>query len=71
MTAPSGTDGWDRGLRLVIPSAVVIIVVVLTKELLGTILAGFVYLLLTAGILVGIYTSARFWNIDYMVGHED
>lgn len=68
MTAPSRTDGWDRGLTLVTPSAIVIIVVVLTNGLLGPILAGFVYLLLTLGILVGIYTSARNWNIDYTVG---
>lgn len=50
------------------PPVGVFIIVVVTKEFVGPVVAGLVYLLLLVGIFLGIYTSARHWNVRYTTG---
>lgn len=69
MPAPTGSDGFERAVaELVAPSVGVVVAVALTREFAGPVTAGLVYLLLTGGILLGIYTSAKHWNIRYTAG---
>lgn len=69
MPAPTGADGLGRAVEEVfVPPVGVFIIVVVTKEFVGPVLAGLVYLLLLAGIFLGIYTSAKHWNIRYTTG---
>ena len=69
MAAPTGADGWEQGVvEFLVPSGGVLFVVVVTREFAGPVVAGFVYLLLTAVVLLGIYTAALHWNVRYMAG---
>jgi hypothetical protein len=69
MAAPTGADGWERGVgEFLVPSAGVLMAVILTKEFVGPVVAGLVYLFLTVVVLLGIYTAARYWNVRYMAG---
>lgn len=69
MAAPTGSHGGERAVaEFVAPSVGVLLAVVLTQEFLGAVMAGVVYLLLTGGVLLGIYTSARHWNVRYTAG---
>lgn len=69
MPAPTGADGWERGVvEFLAPSAGVLVAVVLTKAFVGPVVAGLVYLLLTGLVLLGIYTSATHWNVRYTAG---
>ena len=69
MAAPTGADGWERGVvELLVPSAGVLFAVVVAREFVGPVMAGLVYLFLTAVVLLGIYTAARHWNVRYMAG---
>lgn len=55
-------------MEFVAPSVGVIMAVAFTKEFMGPVMAGLVYLLLTGLILLGIYTAATNWNIPYTAG---
>lgn len=69
MPAPTESDGIGRAVwELAAPSVGVIMAVAFTKEFLGPVMAGLLYLFLTGIILLGIYTSARHWNIRYTAG---
>lgn len=69
MPAPTGTYGIGRAVEEVfVPPVGVFIIIVVTKEFVGPVVAGLVYLLLLAGIFLGIYTSAKNWNIQYTAG---
>lgn len=69
MPAPTGADGIGRAMEEVfVPPVGVFIIVVVIKEFVGPVVAGLVYLLLLAGIFLGIYTSAKNWNIRYTTG---
>lgn len=69
MAAPTGSDGLKRGLtEFAEPPIVVILAVIFTEELIGGFAAGIIYLLLTGGILAGIYFAAKNWNIPYTAG---
>ena len=50
------------------PPVGVFMIVVFIKEFVGPVVAGLVYLLMLAGIFLGIYTSAKYWNIRYTTG---
>lgn len=50
------------------PPIGVLLIVVFTKEFAGPVVAGLVYLLLLGGIFLGIYTSAKHWNVRYTTG---
>lgn len=69
MPAPTGADGIGQAMEEVfIPPVGVFIIVVVIKEFVGPVVAGLVYLLLLAVIFLGIYTSAKNWNIRYTTG---
>lgn len=69
MAPPSGSHGVERAVgELLAPSVGVIVAVAFTKEFLGPVMAGILYLVLTGGILLGIYTAAINWNIPYTAG---
>lgn len=69
MPAPTGSDGLGRAVEEVfVPPIGVFLVVVVTKEFVGPVVAGLVYLLLLGGISLGIYSSATHWNIRYTAG---
>ncbi|EMA08746.1 hypothetical protein SAMN05443574_1193 [Haloarcula vallismortis] len=69
MPAPTGADGVGRGLQEVfVPPVGVFLIVVFIKEFVGPVVAGLVYLLMLTGIFLGIYTSAKYWNIRYTTG---
>ena len=69
MPAPTRADGVGRGLQEVfVPPVGVFLIVVFIKEFVGPVVAGLVYLLMLAGIFLGIYTSAKYWNIRYTTG---
>lgn len=50
------------------PPVGVFIIVVVIKEFVGPVVAGLVYLLMLVVIFLGIYTSAKNWNIRYTMG---
>lgn len=69
MAAPTEGDGIPRAFQeLAAPPVGVLIVVMFTREFVGPITAGVVYLVLTAGVLLGIYISAKQWNVRYTAG---
>lgn len=69
MPAPTGTDGVGRAVQEVfVPPVGVFIIVVVIKEFVGPVVAGLVYLLMLVVIFLGIYTSAKSWNIRYTMG---
>jgi dolichyl-phosphate-mannose--protein O-mannosyl transferase len=69
MPAPTGADGVGRAIQEVfVPPVGVFMIVVFIKEFVGPVVAGLVYLLMLAGIFLGIYTSAKYWNISYTTG---
>ncbi|WP_435065402.1 hypothetical protein [Halobaculum sp. EA56] len=69
MPAPTGADGVGRGLQEVfVPPVGVFLIVVFIKEFVGPVVAGLGYLLMLTGIFLGIYTSAKYWNIRYTTG---
>ncbi|QRV18033.1 hypothetical protein JMJ58_24645 (plasmid) [Haloterrigena salifodinae] len=69
MPAPTGSDGVGRAIQEVfVPPVGVFMIVVFIKEFVGPVVAGLVYLLMLAGIFLGIYTSAKYWNISYTTG---
>jgi dolichyl-phosphate-mannose--protein O-mannosyl transferase len=69
MPAPTGADGIGRAIQEVfVPPVGVFMIVVFIKEFVGPVVAGLVYLLMLAGIFLGIYTSAKYWNIRYTTG---
>ncbi|WP_246989577.1 hypothetical protein [Halorientalis marina] len=69
MPAPTGTDGVGRAVQEVfVPPVGVFIIVVVIKEFVGPVVAGLVYLLMLVVIFLGIYTSAKNWNIRYTMG---
>lgn len=69
MPAPTGTDGVGRAVQEVfVPPVGVFIIVVGIKEFVGPVVAGLVYLLMLVVIFLGIYTSAKNWNIRYTMG---
>ncbi|WP_226008346.1 hypothetical protein [Natrinema salinisoli] len=51
-----------------VPPAGVFIIVVVIEEFVGPVVAGLVYLLMLTVIFLGIYTSAKNWNIRYTTG---
>ncbi|MDY6771268.1 MAG: hypothetical protein SV186_04940 [Candidatus Nanohaloarchaea archaeon] len=66
MPAPTGADGLGRAVEEVfVPPVGVFLIVVVTREFVGPVVAGLVYLLLLGAIFLGIYTSATHWNIRY------
>ncbi|RDI72883.1 hypothetical protein [Halopelagius longus] len=69
MAAPSLTDGIRRTIEeLAIPSVVLLGIVIVLRTTYGPQEAGFAYLALSALPLLGIYTSARYWNSWYAFG---
>ena len=69
MAAPSLTDGIHRTVEeLAIPSVVLLGIVVILKSTHGPQEAGFAYLALSTLPLLGIYTSAKYWNSWYALG---
>jgi dolichyl-phosphate-mannose--protein O-mannosyl transferase len=69
MPAPTEADGVGRAIQEVfVPPVGVFMIVVFTREFVGPVVAGLVYLLMLAGIFLGIYTSAKYWNIRYTTG---
>jgi len=69
MAAPTLLDGIRRAVReLTLPSALILGVVVALKVTYGSLEAGFAYLGLMALLLLGIYTSAKYWNVRYTAG---
>jgi hypothetical protein len=69
MPAPTGADGVGRAIQEVfVPPVGVFIIVVVIKEFVGPVVAGLVYLLMLVVIFLGIYTSAKNWNIRYTMG---
>jgi dolichyl-phosphate-mannose--protein O-mannosyl transferase len=69
MPAPTGANGVGRAIQEVfVPPVGVFMIVVFTRECVGPVVAGLVYLLMLAGIFLGIYTSAKYWNIRYTTG---
>lgn len=69
MPAPTGADRVGRAVQEVfVPPVGVFIIVVVIKEFVGPVVAGLVYLLMLVVIFLGIYTSAKNWNIRYTMG---
>jgi len=69
MAAPSLIDGIRRAIAvLAIPSAALIALVGMMRVLYDAQTAGLVYLAATGLLLVGIYTSAKYWNTKYTIG---
>lgn len=69
MPPPTGSDGLQRGVaEFVEPPIVVILAVIFTDQFFGQVAAGIIYLVLTGGILAGIYFAAKNWNIPYTAG---
>jgi len=69
MPAPTGADGVGRAIQEVfVPPVGVFIIVVVIKEFVGPVVAGLVYLLMLVVTFLGIYTSAKNWNIRYTMG---
>lgn len=69
MAAPSLTDGIHRTIEeLAIPSVILLGIVIALKTTHGPQEAGFAYLVLSALPLLGIYTSAKYWNSRYALG---
>lgn len=67
MPAPTASDGFSRAVvEMAAPSVSVFLIVIFTKEFVGGITAGIVYILLTAAIFIGIVTSAKYWNLRYL-----
>jgi len=69
MAAPSLTDGVSRGLsEFALPPVVILTLVGIVRVGYGKSEAGILYLLVTIGVFIGIYTSAKYWNIRYTLG---
>jgi len=69
MAAPSLTDGISRAIGVIaVPSIVVLVLVGGTKVVCDAQTAGIVYLGMTGLLLLGIYTSAKYWNTRYTIG---
>lgn len=67
MAAPTGSDGLRRAVEeFMVPSAGLVLLVVLMKEFMGPVMAGMAYLLLTVPVLLGIFTAAKYWNPNYL-----
>lgn len=67
MPAPTASDGFSRAVvEMVAPPVGVFLTVIFTKEFVGGLTAGIVYILLTATIFLGIVTSAKYWNLRYL-----
>lgn len=67
MAAPTGSDGLRRAIEeFLVPLVGLIVLVVFIKDFVGPVTAGVVYLLLTGVVMLGIYASAKFWNLNYM-----
>jgi len=67
MPAPTASDGLSRAVtEMAVPSVGVYFIVILTKEFVGEITAGIVYILLTTIIVTGIVISAKWWNLRYL-----
>ncbi|WP_440009169.1 hypothetical protein [Halomicrococcus sp. SG-WS-1] len=69
MAAPSLTDGISRAIEVIaVPSAIVLVLVGGTRVAYDAQTAGVVYLGMTGLVLLGIYTSAKYWNTRYTIG---
>jgi len=67
MPAPTASDGLSKAVvEMAAPPVGVFLAVIFVKEFVGGIMAGLVYILLTASIFVGIITSAKYWNLRYL-----
>jgi hypothetical protein len=67
MPAPTASDGFSRAVvEMAAPPVGVFLTVIFTKEFVGGLTAGIVYILLTAAIFIGIVTSAKYWNLRYL-----
>lgn len=64
MAAPSLTDGISRAIEVIAVPALV----GGTKVVYDAHTAGIVYLGMTGLLLLGIYTSAKYWNTRYTIG---
>jgi len=54
--------------EVVVPPVGILVAVVFTREFVGPVVAGVVYLVLLGVVLLGIVSAARHWNIRYMAG---
>lgn len=71
MTAPTASDGVVRALKeMAAPPIGIFLAVVFTEAFIGGFAAGIVYLLLKAGVALGIYQNAVHWNIGYTLGYS-
>ena len=69
MAAPTLTDGISRAIEVIaVPSVAVLGLVGGTRVVYDAQTAGIVYLGITGLILLGIYTSAKYWNTGYTIG---
>lgn len=69
MAAPSLFDGVSRAIEeIAVPSVVLLTAVGVIRVFYGGQEAGIAYIALTALLLAGIYTSAKYWNVRYTIG---
>ena len=66
MPAPTAGNAWERIVEIILlPSAVILLAVALTKAFYGSIVAGIVLNIATLLVLVGIAGAATYWNTEY------
>ncbi len=69
MGTPSVQNGIERAFKeIALPSAFILLSVIFANNTWGKIVAGVVFLLLTAGMLLLIYQSAKYWTTTYTAG---
>ncbi len=69
MAAPSLFDGISRAIEeLGIPSVGLLLLIGIIRVGYGSQEAGIAYIVLTVAILLGTYTSAKYWNVQYTLG---
>lgn len=68
MPAPSGSDGFQRGIEeLLVPGIGGFLVIAIIASVYGKIIAGFVFLIVLIIGLYSIYAKSNHWNINYTV----
>jgi len=69
MAVPTLSDGIQRAIEVIaVPSVVIIGLVGTTKVFYDAQTAGLVYIGALGLVLLGIYASAKYWNIKYTLG---
>jgi len=69
MAAPTLADGISRALKVIaVPSIALAVSVAVIREAYGGQEAGMAYIAITAFILAGIYSAAKYWNVKYTLG---